>query len=89
MVKKKKNLVNDYREPVRLSPKKLMERFYNSINIKTAALVIFIAVLVETIIFSIYGLPSFFKYLGLRLIDDFVFNWFILGVVLFVLVYLI
>ncbi|MDD3178249.1 MAG: hypothetical protein PHR26_01890 [Candidatus ainarchaeum sp.] len=88
MVKKKKSLVNDFREPTRLSPKCLMNKFYESVSLKTAIVVIIISVLIESIIFMVYGISSI-KYFLLQLLDNLVFNWLITGVILFVLLYLI
>jgi hypothetical protein len=89
MVMKKKNLIDDEKDIARISPKKLVTHFYNKVNIKTAALVIFIAILLETIIMGIIGVKKIVVYFLILLANSFIVWWLFIGVILFLIMYFI
>jgi len=89
MVMKKKNLVDDEKDIARISPKKLIHRFYNKVNVKTAALIIFISVLIEMIIMAIVGVKKIGIYFLISLANSFIVWWLFIGVILFLIMYFI
>ncbi len=86
---KKKNLVDDEKDIARISPKKLIHRFYNKVNVKTAALIIFISVLIEMIIMAIVGVKKIGIYFLISLANSFIVWWLFIGVILFLIMYFI
>jgi len=86
---KKKNLAEDEKEIARISPKKLVNHFYNKVNVKTAAIVILITVLLETIIMGLIGVKKIWLYFLISLGMAFVVWWLIAGIILFLLMYFI
>lgn len=89
MIMKKKNLAEDEKEIARISPKKLVNHFYNKVNVKTAAIVILITVLLETIIMGLIGVKKIWLYFLISLGMAFVVWWLIAGIILFLLMYFI
>lgn len=86
---KKKNLVDDEKDIARISPKKLVHRFYNKVNVKTAALIILISVLLETLIMAIIGVNKIGIYFLITIANAFIVWWLFIGIVLFLVMYFI
>ncbi len=89
MIRKKKNLISDEREIVSLCPRKLVSHFYNKVSVGSAAVVILFAVILETILLAIFGVPKIFTNLILSLISSYVISWVIVGAVLFIILYIV
>jgi len=89
MVMKKKNLAEDEKDIARISPRKLVNRFYNKVSVKTAALVIFITVLLETIIMALIGVKKIWLYFLITLGIAYIVWWLIAAVILFLIMYFI
>ena len=86
---KKKNLIENEKDVVSLNPRKLVSHFYDKVDVVTAGVVIFIALFLEFLIFLFLGAPRILEYFTINLILTFIFSWFILGFILYVLLYLI
>jgi hypothetical protein len=84
---KKKNLIEDEKEIVSLNPKKLISHFYNKVDVSTAAIVIFISIFLETLLLFFLKVPNVLTYFTIRLIVTYIFSWFILGIIVYLLVY--
>jgi len=89
MVMKKKNLVDDEKDIARISPKKLVHRFYNKVNVRTAAFIILISVLLETLIMAIVGVKKIGIYFLITIANAFIVWWLFIGIVLFLVMYFI
>ncbi len=89
MVMKKKNLAEDEKDIARICPKKLVNHFYNKVSVKTAAIVILITVLLETIIMALIGVKKIWLYFLITLGMAFIVWWLIAGIILFLLMYFI
>lgn len=86
---KKKNLIDDEKDIARISPRKLIHRFYNKINVKTAALIIFISIIIEMILMAIVGVKKIGVYFLIALANSFIVWWLFIGVILFLIMYFI
>jgi hypothetical protein len=89
MVMKKKNLMEDEKDIARISPRKLIHRFYNKVDVKTSILIIFIAVLLETLIMGMVGVNKIGLYFLITLANSFIVWWLFIGVILFLVMYFI
>ncbi|NCP71874.1 hypothetical protein GW835_00570 [archaeon] len=84
---KKKNLIEDEKEIVSFNPKKLINHFYEKVDVSTAAIVIFISIFIETLVLFLLKSPNVLSYFTIRLIITFVFSWFILGIIIYLILY--
>jgi hypothetical protein len=89
MVRKKKDLLHDIREPVSLNPEKLVNYFYNKVKLKTAAMVIFYAVLLETILLAVLGVPKILQVFIFNLLDAYIIYWVLVGAIIYLILYLV
>jgi len=89
MVRKKRNLIEDEKEVVKLNPRKLISYFYNKINVKTAAYVILVSLLFQLIIYAIIGVPNLGRFFVVNLIYTYLITWFVVGGILYLLAYFI
>jgi len=84
---KKKNLIEDEKEVVSLNPKKLISHFYEKVDVTTAAVLIFISIFLETLILLFLKSPNVLLHFTIRIIITFIFSWFILGGILYLILY--
>jgi hypothetical protein len=84
---KKKNLIENEKEVVSLNPKKLINYFYEKVDLTTSAVLIFIAVFIEALFLLFLKLPNVVEYFTINLIINFIFSWIILGALLYVVLY--
>lgn len=84
---KKKNLIENEKEIVSLNPKKLINHFYEKVDLTTAAVVIFISIFLETLFLLFLRSPGVLSYFTVRIIVTFLFSWFILGGLLYLVLY--
>lgn len=86
---KKRNLLENEKEIVSLNPKKLISYFYDKIDLSTAAIVIFIAIFLESLVLLFLKMPKILEYFTITIIVNFIFSWVVFGAVLYVLLYII
>lgn len=86
---RKKNLIDSEKQIVSLNPKSLISHFYNKIDLTTAAIVIFISIFLETLLLLFLKVPNIPSFFTIRIIVTFIFSWFILGGILYLLLYFI
>jgi len=89
MVRRKKNLIEDEKEVVKLNPRKLISYFYNKIDVKTAAYVILVSLLFQLIIYAIIGVPNLGRFFIVNLLYTYLITWFVVGGILYLLLYFI
>jgi hypothetical protein len=84
---KKKNLVDDEKEVTSLNPKKLISRFYNKVDLGTAAILIFVSILLETLILFFLKMPNILEYFTIRILINFIVSWVVFGAILYAILY--
>lgn len=86
---RKKNLIEDEKEVASLNPKKLINYFYEKVDLTTSAVLIFIAVFIEALFLLFLNFPNVVGYFTLNLIINFIFSWIIVGALLYIILYLV
>ncbi|MFA6649977.1 MAG: hypothetical protein WCS81_01595, partial [archaeon] len=89
MVRKEKNLVDDRKEVVKLTPKNLVNSFYNKVNAQVAGVVILFSIIIEMILFSILGVSDIGKIFLSRVVESFILSWLLVALVLYLVLYLV
>lgn len=84
---KKKNLMDTEKTIISLNPKKLVSHFYDKVDLTSSAVLIFIAIFLESLVLLFLSAPNVILNFTYRIIFNFIFSWIIMGLIFYLILY--